>query len=71
MVRKGLNPQHLGLITPNGLIIPPSQSALAFIGTRRKKTLDNIIQTLSQDVKDKKIDIEDTPLLAHYLKQEN
>lgn len=71
MRKKGLNPQHLGLVIDNRLIAPPSQFALAYVGTRRKKTLDTILSGISKDVKSHDLDVEDTPLLAYYVESDS
>tara|TARA_Y100000310_G_C20675165_1_gene812619 strand:- start:533 stop:2014 length:1482 start_codon:yes stop_codon:yes gene_type:complete len=67
-IKLGLHPLHLGLV--NGQwIAPPSEFALATIGTRRRKTLDGIVKSICDDVNAGALDVGDTPLLAHYIEQ--
>lgn len=67
MDQKGLKPQHLGIIIDDRIIAPPSQFALAFIGTRRRKTLDSILYNVSEAGKKGELDLHDVPILSHYV----
>jgi len=67
---KGFHPQHLGVVIEDRIIAPPSQFAFAFIGLESAINLERILNEVIDEVKAEKVDPSQTPLLAHYAKQE-
>src|SRR3989344_778501 len=68
---KGLHAQHLGLVIDNRMIAPPSQFALAFVGVESQESLEQILTAVVREVKSERVDPSETPMLAHYAKEED
>jgi len=64
----GLTPLHLGLVIDNRLIAPPSQFALAQIGTFSSDSIF-LLEDLIEEVNMGNVDTSDTPMLDYFAKQ--